>query len=97
MELYWKERRTGQRLLLVMDDGEELEVGGVRRTPRGFNAFAKTTGYDPGRAQNDIASMEEAKVFVESFRPWEDYVGHQPLEVESGVRPVDDDAPSQSA
>lgn len=89
MKLYWKERRAGQQLVLASDDGSELEVGGIRRTDRGFNAFAKTLGYDPSRAQNDIATMEEAKAFVESFSPWEPYEGGQGLSVDPDVKPLD--------
>ena len=51
MMVYWRERKKGQRLILVQEEGsEEIEVGGVRETKRGFDAFAKTFGYDPGRA-----------------------------------------------
>ena len=89
MKLYWKERRAGQQLVLVSDDGSELEVGGIRRTDHGFNAFAKTLGYDPSRARNDIATMEEAKTFVESFSPWEPYEGGQGLSVDPDVKPLD--------
>ena len=71
MQVYWREVRKGQRLILTMDDGQEQEVGGVRATKRGFDAFAQTFGYDPGRAQKGMASMEEANGFVEGFRPWE--------------------------
>ena len=75
--------------MLVGDDGEELEVGAFRETPRGFDAFAKALGYDPGRATKDIATIEEAKAFVESFRPWEEYEGGPGLEVDPKVRPVE--------
>ena len=47
MQVYWREVRKGQRLILTMDDGQEQEVGGVRATKRGFDAFAQTFGYDP--------------------------------------------------
>ena len=71
MQLYWQQRRKGQRLILITDDGEQQEeVGGVRETKRGFDAFAKTFGYDPGRAEKGITTLDEAKTFVESFRPW---------------------------
>ena len=68
MRVYWREHRTGQRLILDPETGQEEECGGVRQTPRGFDALAKTFGYDPGRAQKGFATMEEAKAFVESFR-----------------------------
>ena len=74
--------------MLASDDGEhEEEIGGVRETKRGFDAFAKTFGYDPGRAQKGIGSMEEAKEFVAQFRPWELYQGGRGLAVETEVRP----------
>ncbi len=85
MQIYWRTAKRGQRL--IFRDGEnEEEVGGVRETKRGFDAFAKTFGYDPGRAQKGMASMEEAKTFVESFRPWELYQGGQGMSVDSEVR-----------
>ena len=90
MMVYWRERKKGQRLILVQEEGsEEIEVGGVRETKRGFDAFAKTFGYDPGRAQKGIETLEEAKSFVESFRPWEMYQGTHGLSVESDVRPAE--------
>ena len=50
MKVFWREHRSGQRMIL--DTGEEeLEIGAFRRTPRGYDALAKTLGYDPGRAQ----------------------------------------------
>lgn len=88
MTVYWREWRKGQRLILSLKGGShEEEVGGVRETKRGFDAFAKTFGYDPGRAQKDIPTMEVAKEFVESFRPWELFEGGEGLDVESSVRP----------
>mgnify|MGYP001219623753 CR=1 FL=1 len=88
MHLYWQQRRKGQRLILITDDGEQQEeVGGVRETKRGFDAFAKTFGYDPGRAEKGITTLDEAKTFVESFRPWELFVSDDDLKVDAGVRP----------
>ena len=70
MKVYWQQTRRGQRLVLAIDEGEhEEEIGGVRETKRGFDAFAKTFGYEPGRAQKGMPSLEEAKQFVESFTP----------------------------
>ena len=87
MQLYWREWKRGQRLILGTDDGErEEEIGGVRETKRGFDAWAKTFGYDPGRAQKGMGSMDEAKAFVESFSPWELYVSDPGLRVDAGVR-----------
>ena len=88
MQTYWREARRGQRLVLTTsDDGEEEEIGGVRETKRGFDAFAKTFGYEPGRAQKGIASLEEAKAFVEGFKPWELYQDAQGVTVDPEVRP----------
>ena len=85
MEIYWRMKRKGQRLILSDGDHEE-EIGGVRQTKRGFDAFAKTFGYDPGRAEKGIDSMDEAKSFVESFRPWELYEGGQGVSVDIVTR-----------
>lgn len=88
MILYWRYTRKGQRLIFSSDSGDlEEEVGGVRETKRGFDAFAKTFGYEPGRAQKGLLTMEEAKHFVESFKPWELYDGGTGLDVEHEVRP----------
>ena len=86
MMVYWQKTKRGQRLVLSSDDGEE-EVGGVRETKRGYDAFAKTFGYEPGRAQKGIPTQEEAAAFVESFRPWELYPGTEGLTVDPELRP----------
>ena len=87
MKVYWQQVRKGQRLILSSDDEEQTEeIGGVRETRRGFDAFAKTFGYDPGRAQKGIPSLDEAKAFVESFRPWELYGDTEGLTVDPEVR-----------
>ena len=94
MKLYWQERRMGQRLILALHDENEIEVGAVRKTSRGFDALAKTNTYDPGRAQKGFVTIEEAKVFVETFHPWDLFGGDLDLEVEPDVRslPTDDTA-----
>ena len=89
MELFWRARRKGERLILSAGPGQEEEVDGVRETKTGFDAFAKTFGYDPGRAQKDIPSMNEAKSFVEAFRPWELFTDIEGLEPETEVRSED--------
>ena len=89
MELFWRARRKGERLILSAGPGQEEGVGGVRETKTGFDAFAKTFGYDPGRAQKDIPSMNEAKSFVEAFRPWELFTDIEGLEPETEVRSED--------
>ena len=86
MRLYWQERRSGERLILLADDESETEVGAVRHTPRGFDALAMTNTYDPGRAQKGFATIEEAKAFVEEFHPWDLFGGDIDMEVEPEVR-----------
>ena len=86
MKVYWQTTRPGQRLVLVLDDGNEEEIGGVRSRKAGFDAFAKAAGYDPGRARKGIPSIEEARAFVESFTPWELYEGAVGLVVESEIK-----------
>ena len=74
---------------MLASDGadHEEEIGGVRETKRGFDAFAKTCGYEPGRAEKGIPSMDEAKEFVESHRPWELFEGGHGLTVDPEIRP----------
>jgi hypothetical protein len=88
MKVFWREHKSGQRLILDTENGEEVEIGGFRRTPRGYDALAKTTGYDPGRAQKGFATAEEAKAFVESFQPWDIYIGNIEVEIDSTVHPL---------
>ena len=88
MKVYWREHSTGQRLILDNDTGQEEEVGSVRRTPRGFDAIAKTTGYDPGRARKGFPTLEDAKAFVESFQPWDIIVGSAKVELDKTVHPL---------
>ena len=91
MRVFWREVRKGQRLVLSAEDGgSEEEIGGVRETKRGFDAFAKTFGYEPGRAMKGIATMLEAKEFVESFSPWDLYEGGKGLSVDPEVSPRED-------
>ncbi len=88
MRVYWQAVKQGLRLMLA--DGEREErLDGVRKTPRGFDAFATTFGYDPDRARRDIASQDEAKAFVESFRPWELFVSDPDISVEPETAPSD--------
>ncbi len=87
MKVFWQQMSNRQVLVLSPGDGmEEETVGGVRETKRGFDAFAKTFGYDPGRAQKGMPTLEEAKAFVESFRPWELFPNAEGLSVEPEVR-----------
>ncbi|MFL2756916.1 MAG: hypothetical protein ACJ0BE_06685 [Dehalococcoidia bacterium] len=85
MEIYWEFTRKGQKLNL--QNGEKLEIiGGVRETKSGYDAFAKTFSMTPERAQKGFPSMDIAKEFVESFRPWELYTGPIDITVDSEVR-----------
>ena len=74
MEIYWEYTRRGQKLVLNWDGRQEM-IGGIRETKSGFAAFAKTFTMTPERARKGITTMEEAKDFVEQFRPWELFVG----------------------
>jgi hypothetical protein len=68
-------------------NGEEVEIGAFRRTPRGYDALAKTLGYEPGRAQKGFPTEEDAKAFVESFQPWDIYVGNAEVQLDRTVYP----------
>ena len=74
MEIYWEYTRRGQKLVLNWDGRQEM-IGGIRETKSGFDAFAKTFTMTAERARKGITTMEEAKDFVEQFRPWELFVG----------------------
>ena len=84
MDVYWQYVRRGQNLMLSTENGQE-RIGGFRETRRGIDAYATTFGYDPGRSQKGFESVEDAKAFVESFRPWELYGAHDVI-VEPEVR-----------
>jgi hypothetical protein len=86
MAVYWQIAKQGQRLMMA-DSTREERIGGVRVTPRGFDALAITFGYEPERARRDMVSMEEAKIFVESFKPWELFTQEAGITVEAEVRP----------
>lgn len=88
MRVFWREKKIGQQLVLKSDDGREIECGAVRKTRRGFDAFATAITYDPGRSARDFTTMEEGTAFVESFRPWEQFPGGHGLEPESTVIPL---------
>ena len=90
MAVYWKTVKLGQNLVLSDEsDGKEQVIGGFRDTKRGIDAYATTFGYEPGRSQKDFPSIEDAKAFVENFRPWELY-GAQDITVETEVKPAPD-------
>ncbi len=94
MTVYWKDMRRGQNLILNDQDGHEEVIGGFRETKRGIDAYAQTFGYDPGRSQKGFATVDDAKDFVESFRPWEQH-GVQGITVDREPRP-DADTSSDS-
>ena len=90
MAVYWKTVKLGQNLILYEEsDDKEQVIGGFRDTKRGIDAYATTFGYEPGRSQKDFPSIEDAKAFVENFRPWELY-GAQDVTVETEVKPAPD-------
>ena len=92
MRVYWRKVKRGENLILSDEnDGHEEELGGFRDTKRGIDASAKTFSYDPSRSRKGFPSIEEAKDFVESFRPWELF-GTQGVTVDPGVRPALDSA-----
>ena len=86
MRVYWKDVRRGQSLILSEQEGEEEVIGGFRETSRGIDAQAQTFGYDPGRSQKGFATIEDAKAFVVSFKPWELH-GVQDVTVEREAGP----------
>ena len=87
MKVFWREHRSGQKMILEPGNGEEVEIGAFRQTLRGYDAFAKTLGYDPGRSQRGFPTPEDAKAFVESFQPWSLYVGNIDVEFDRTVYP----------
>ena len=88
MELYWQEHKLG--LQLILSDGDRIEVMGRirRRKDDTYDVNARAFGYNPERAATGIASLDEAKAFVESFRTWEELIGPSDLEIEPDVRPL---------
>ena len=91
MKVYWQQVKFGQNLILSDEEGHQEELGGFRDTKRGIGALAKTFGYDPERARKGFPTIEDAKAFVESFRPWELY-NVQGVTVDPEVRPAFDSA-----
>lgn len=84
MRMYWKEHPKGLDLALLLDTGEEVNLGGVRSMKRGIQAIAATRGYGEGRAIKGLATLDEGKEFVLGFRPWNEFVPGDP-EVEPDV------------
>ncbi len=97
MRVFWRKVKWGQSLILIdEDDGHEEELGGYRDTKRGIDALAKTFSYDPGRSRKGFPTIDEAKAFVESFKPWELF-GAQVATVDPEVRPALDLATTDTA
>ena len=96
MNVYWRYVRRGQNLILANEEGQEERIGGFRETRRGIDAYATTFGYEPGRSQKGFPSVEDAKAFVESFRPWELYAAHE-VTVEPEVRPAAEPTAAEAA
>ncbi len=88
MELYWQEHKLG--LQLILSTGDRTEVMGRirRRKDDTYDVNARAFGYNPERAATGITSLDEAKAFVESFRPWDEFIGPSDLAVEPDVRPL---------
>ena len=85
LELYWINWTKGIKLILSDDENRE-EIGGVRKTKNGYDAWAKTFGYDPGRSVKGLESIDEGREFVESFQPWDLYDLGRGLVVDAKVR-----------
>jgi hypothetical protein len=71
MGVFWKDVNRGQNLILSEEEGQEEIIGGYRENKRGIDAYAQTFGYDPDRSRKGFATVEDAKDYVEAFRPWE--------------------------
>ena len=71
MSVYWKDVNRGQNLVLSEQEGQEEIIGGYRDTKRGIDAYAQTFGYDPDRSRKGFVTIEDAKDYVEAFKPWE--------------------------
>ena len=89
MAVYWRDHKRGQNLVLSDEEGQEQVIGGFRDTQRGIDAYAQTFSYEPDRSQKGFATIEDAKEFVESFRPWELH-GATGVTVDSEARPLAD-------
>ena len=90
MELYWQEHKLGLQLILSTDDRTEVMGRIRRRKDDTYDVNARAFGYNPERAATGITSLDEAKAFVESFRPWDEFIGPNDLAVEPDVRPLPD-------
>ena len=71
MSVFWKDVNRGQNLILSEEEGQEEIIGGYRESKRSIDAYAQTFGYDPDRSRKGFATVDDAKDYVEAFRPWE--------------------------
>ncbi len=86
MKVFWRASKSGEHLMLELDNGDLTRVGFILRTPSTIDAVAQTRGYAPERSKNGFPTIEEARSFVESFSPWKEFGGGELL-VEPGTRP----------
>ncbi len=87
MSVYWRTVKRGQNLVVEVDNDREEIVGGYRESKRGIDAYAKTFGYEPDRSKKGFETLDDAKTFVEAFRPWEIF-GVQGVTVDTEVKPL---------
>jgi len=87
MSVYWRTVRRGQNLVVEVDNDREEIIGGYRESKRGIDAYAKTFGYEPDRSKKGFETLDDAKTFVEAFRPWEIF-GVQGVTVDTEVKPL---------
>ena len=71
MSVFWRDVKRGQNLYIDDVEGKEEVIGGYRENKLGIEAYARTFGYEPERSRKGFDSVEAAKLFVESFCPWE--------------------------
>lgn len=87
MSVYWRTVKRGQNLVVEVDSDREEIIGGYRESKRGIDAYAKTFGYEPDRSKKGFETLDDAKAFVEAFRPWELF-GVQGVTVDTEVKPL---------
>ena len=87
MSVYWRTVKRGQNLVVEVDNDREEIIGGYRESKRGIDAYAKTFGYEPDRSKKGFETLDDAKTFVEAFRPWEIF-GVQGVTVDTEVKPL---------
>jgi hypothetical protein len=87
MSVYWRTVKRGQNLVVEVDNDREEIIGGYRESKRGIDAYAKTFGYEPDRSKKGFETLDDAKAFVEAFRPWELF-GVQGVTVDTEVKPL---------